>query len=164
MGAKPQRLGGSRQVLAGLGAGFVGTVAMTMAMVAMHRRLPAEQRGPLPPYHVSMAAVQCLGIKRFMSQNARFATTMTLHFGYGTLVGALYIPFARLVAGPYPLNGMAFGVLIWVGSYMGWLPMSGLISPATRHPGARNLLMIAAHLVWGHTIAVASQRLLARCR
>jgi uncharacterized membrane protein YagU involved in acid resistance len=146
-------------------AGFLGTAAMTVVMVAMHRRLPPGQRGPLPPYHISMAAAQRLGIKRRMTQDTRFATTLALHFGYGSAIGALYVPFTRLVPSSYPINGMVFGMLVWAGSYLGWLPMAGLISSATRHPAARNRLMIAAHLVWGQVIAVISQSLLrTRCR
>ena len=95
-----------------------------------------------------------------MTQDARFATTMILHFGYGSVIGALYIPFARLAPGLRPLNGMVFGLLVWAGSYLGWLPMTGLISPATRHPADRNRLMIAAHLAWGQVIALTSQGLL----
>jgi uncharacterized membrane protein YagU involved in acid resistance len=145
---------GLRPLFAGMTAGFLGTAAMTVAMVAMHRRLPPGQRGPLPPYHISMAAAQRVGVKRHMTQDARFATTMILHFAYGSVVGAFYVPFARLMApGSYPFDGLAFGMLVWTGSYMGWLPVAGLISPATRHPAARNALMIVAHFVWGGVIA-----------
>ena len=151
---------GLRPLIAGLTAGFLGTAAMTVAMVAMHRRLPSGQRGPLPPYHISMAAAQRVGVKRRMTQDARFATTMILHFGYGSVVGALYIPFTRLVPCPRPVKGMVYGMLVWAGSYLGCLPMTGLMSPATRLPGARNRLMIAAHLVWGQVIALTSQALL----
>lgn len=149
-----------RRLSAGLTAGFLGTAAMTAAMVAMHRRLPPGQRGPLPPYHISMAAAQRVGVKRRLTQDARFATTMILHFGYGSVVGALYIPFARLVPCLRPVSGMVYGILVWAGSYVGWLPVTGLMSVATRHPAARNRLMIAAHLVWGQVIALTTQALL----
>ena len=151
---------GLRPLFAGLMAGFLGTAAMTVAMVAMHRRLPPGQRGPLPPYHISMAAAQRVGVKRRMTRNARFATTMILHFGYGSVIGSLYIPFTRFVSGLRPVKGMVYGMLVWAGSYLGWLPMTGLMSPATRHPAARNRLMIAAHLVWGQVIALTSRALL----
>jgi uncharacterized membrane protein YagU involved in acid resistance len=135
-------------------AGFVGTAVMTVAMAAMRRCLPAEQQGPLPPRQISMAAAKRVGVKDRMDEQTRFSTTMALHFGYGTVVGALYAPLADTVPGCSPFKGMAFGVLVWTGSYLGWLPMSGLLSSATRHPAARNVLMIAAHLVWGSVIAM----------
>jgi uncharacterized membrane protein YagU involved in acid resistance len=152
--------GGSHQLGLGLIAGFLGTAAMTVAMVALHRRLPPEQQGPLPPYHISMAVAKRVGIKRHLSPHSRFATTLGLHFAYGSAVGSLYLPSARLLPGPYPLKGLLFGGLVWSGSYLGWLPMTGLLSPATRHPAGRNGLMIAAHLVWGSVIAFVSQRFL----
>ena len=150
--------GRSHQLGLGLIAGFLGTAAMTVAMVALHRRLPPEQQGPLPPYHISMAVAERVGIKRYLSPNSRFATTLALHFAYGSAVGSLYFPFARLLPGPYPLKGLLFGGLVWTGSYLGWLPVTGLLTPATRHPAGRNCLMIAVHLVWGSVIALAIQR------
>ena len=142
-----------KDVSTALFAGFVGTIAMTIAMKALHRRLPPEQQSPLPPRQVSMAIAERVGMKDYMDETSRWRTTMALHFGYGTAVGALYAPFADLAPGPYPLKGMAFGVLVWAGIYLGWLPMSGLLSSAVRHPAPRNALMIAAHLVWGTVIA-----------
>ncbi len=134
-------------------AGLMGTVVMTVAMTLMHRRLPPEQRAPLPPRHITMAAAERIGVRDRMDEDSRFGTTMALHFTYGTIVGALYMPLAAEAPGPPPLKGMAFGVLVWVLSYLGWLPMTGLLSSAARHPAERNGLMITAHLVWGAVIA-----------
>jgi uncharacterized membrane protein YagU involved in acid resistance len=46
-------------------------------------------------------------------------------------------------------TGATFGLGVWVASYLGLMPMLGILRPATRHPARRNALMIAAHLVWG---------------
>jgi putative membrane protein len=48
---------------------------------------------------------------------------------------------------------MLFGGLVWIVSYLGWLPMTGFLSSALRHPAERNELMITAHLIWGAVIA-----------
>ena len=100
-----------------------------------------------------MAAAKRAGMKDQLNEESRLGTTMALHFGYGTTVGALYTPLADLALAPYALKGMAFGVLVWGVSYLGWLPMTGLLSSATRNPAPRNALMIAAHLIWGTVIA-----------
>ncbi|HAE50229.1 MAG: hypothetical protein CMO30_07955 [Tistrella sp.] len=42
---------------------------------------------------------------------------------------------------------------MWAASYLGWIPAARILKPATRHPWRRNLLMIAAHLVWGASLA-----------
>jgi hypothetical protein len=44
------------------------------------------------------------------------------------------------------------------------MPALGLLSPATEHPGRRNALMIAAHLVWGSATGIIFDRLQRRAR
>jgi hypothetical protein len=51
------------------------------------------------------------------------------------------------------------GVAIWAGSYLGWLPTVGILTPATRHPWRRNLLMIVAHVIWGVALGEGLQKL-----
>ena len=50
---------------------------------------------------------------------------------------------------PKYLAGISYGLLIWAGSYQGWLPLVGLHKPATKITPKRNALMIGAHVVWG---------------
>jgi putative membrane protein len=57
------------------------------------------------------------------------------------------------------VKGIGFGLLVWAGSYLGLLPALGLLSPATQHAPQRNLLMIAAHLVWGAVLGAVTDRL-----
>ena len=59
--------------------------------------------------------------------------------------------------------GSMAGVAVWAASYFGWIPAMGVLSPAHRHPPARNALMIAAHLVWG-AVTAASYRELGAAR
>ena len=60
--------------------------------------------------------------------------------------------------------GSGAGVAVWAASYFGWIPAMGLLSPAHRHPPARNALMIAAHLVWGAVTAASYRELVAARR
>jgi hypothetical protein len=92
---------------------FLGTAAMTLAMVVMHRALPRSQQKPLPPYHISMNMAEWLGLRNWLDEEQRFATTMLLHFGYGTIVGSLYAPFGHIIAGWSIFKGMVFGY--WCG-------------------------------------------------
>ncbi len=75
---------------------------------------------------------------------------MLAHFAYGALAGAVY---ARTLGRPTSSGGAIYGLLVWIASYLGWIPASGLLKPATGHPPRRNALMIAAHLVWGTVLA-----------
>ena len=48
---------------------------------------------------------------------------------------------------------MVYGLGVWAMSYLGWIPAVRILTPAHRHPLRRNLLMIAAHIVWGLTLS-----------
>ena len=52
---------GSRLLIGGI-AGFVGTLAMTSAMVRGHRRLPAEDRYPLTPREIVDSTLDKAGV------------------------------------------------------------------------------------------------------
>jgi uncharacterized membrane protein YagU involved in acid resistance len=122
---------------------------MTVAMAAMFPALPRRQRYPLPPRQITMSLAGKAGVARHLNESQRQAVTFVAHFAYGAAMGALYAPLAARIAGPPLLKGPAFGIAVWAGSYLGWLPATNTLSPATRHAAARNALMITAHLVWG---------------
>jgi uncharacterized membrane protein YagU involved in acid resistance len=133
----------------GLFAGFIATVPMTLAMAALHRRLPPEERYPLPPEEITAKLAEEAGEEEHIGQPEHHAATLIAHFGYGTLMGGVYAPLAEKAPGPPVMSGMAYGMAVWAGSYLGLLPALGILKPATEHPPRRNALMIAAHLVWG---------------
>jgi putative membrane protein len=77
------------------------------------------------------------------------AATWISHFGYGAATGALYGALApALPVGPLA-GGVLWGLLVWSGSYLGWLPAAGIRASSTRQPPRREALMIAAHVVFG---------------
>lgn len=139
----------SGRLVIGAIAGFVGTMAMTSAMRRLHARLPAEERYPLTPREIIDSAVAP------PDETARDLTAAS-HFAYGAACGAL---IAAAEPRPSPIAGAAAGVGVWLASYLGWIPAVGLLKPATRHPGRRNLLMIGVHLVWGWSTAKAMREL-----
>jgi uncharacterized membrane protein YagU involved in acid resistance len=125
---------------------------MTAAMVAMHRKLPAHQKYPLPPRRITMAVAKKLGAKKHLDEQHRTGLTLLAHFGYGATMGALFgLVAPRHLSRSIPA-GIGYGLLVWAGSYLGLLPAMDLHRPATREPDERNGLMIAAHVVWGATI------------
>lgn len=144
----------NRLLLGGL-AGIAGTFAMTTAMRAMHRRLPPAERYPLPPREIIEGATPDT-VKHAVGEQGRRDTTLAAHFGYGAATGALYAfvePRSRIVA------GAAYGVLVWTVSYFGIMPGLRILRPAHDHPLLRNSLMVAAHVVWGGTMALALREL-----
>ena len=139
----------TNRILLGALAGIAATCAMTAAARAMHRRLPAAERYSLPPREIVESGLP-VATKRSLDQHGRQTATVAAHFGYGAVTGALYAFLGRRGS---ILSGAAYGFLVWVVSYFGIMPGLRILRPAHDHPGRRNALMIAAHLVWGSTLA-----------
>jgi uncharacterized membrane protein YagU involved in acid resistance len=138
-------------------AGTVATAPMSLVMLWWQRRLPPHESYALPPRQitaqVTKRAARRLALPKPGKPQQQVFTVLG-HFAYGAGAGALYPALsARLRCHPL-FKGAAFGLLVWLGSYLGWLPASGLMSSARHHPARRNALMIVAHLVWGITLAM----------
>jgi uncharacterized membrane protein YagU involved in acid resistance len=139
-------------------AGFAATVPMTAVMWALDRRWrPTELR--LPPEQIARSLVRRTGLRRFLNEPGKEATSWMSHFGYGTATGAAYpISFER-----FPIRnavkGPLYGALVWAISYLGWLPALGIMPPARRQSLWRNVALVGSHLVWGLTCAAVFERL-----
>jgi hypothetical protein len=138
----------------GAAAGAAATVPMTWAMETLHRLLPPHERYPLPPREISDRVTEEAGVRQQMDEREQFWLALASHVGYGTAAGAVYAPLARACPGSSVVKGVAYGLAVWAGSYLGLLPALGILSPATRHPVRRTALMIAAHVVWGSALGV----------
>jgi uncharacterized membrane protein YagU involved in acid resistance len=139
------------RIISGALAGLAATVPMTLAMKLMHEQLPPEEKYPLPPRQVAEGLAEVAGVNEQMDEDDREAATWVSHFAYGAACGAAYGALSRGVGRHAALAGAGFGVAVWAGSYLGWLPAAGILSPATEHPPRRTALMITAHIVWGVT-------------
>ncbi len=123
-------------------AGLTATMAMTAFMRRAHRYLPVDEQYPLPPREIVDRTIDVE-----QEDTARTAT-MLAHFGFGGVAGLLYaLPPVNRV------GGASYGLGVWAASYLGWLPAFRILTPATDHPAKRNLLMLAAHVVWGLALA-----------
>lgn len=141
-------------------AGALATFPMTLFMLATQRFLPKRQQYDLPPEIITKDLARKAHIKPFLSKRQILVATLFSHFGYGSAMGVLYrllLPRPLLKKqNPFfaPVPGLLFGLVIWAGSYLGLLPLLGMSISGQREPGRRNLLMIAAHEVWGATLGV----------
>lgn len=132
-------------------AGFVATLPMSIAMRKLHGSLPDRERYPAPPRELIDSTTD----EAVPEEPAR-DLTIAAHHLYGAATGALV---AAAVPRAGPVAGAAAGVAVWTGSYLGWIPTVGLLRPATDHPGRRNAMMLAAHLVWGAATALTFREL-----
>lgn len=146
----------SRKIIHGAGAGLVATLPMTLFMRSAWKRLPASEQYSLPPRWITRKVISPRRFRK-LGKGKQTALTLLLHFLFGAAVGSLY----GMVEGNIPLRGLVKGLLagvaVWIVSYLGWLPAFGILPPATEHPWRRNLLMIAAHLIWGLTLGALAR-------
>jgi hypothetical protein len=151
-----------KDVAAGALAGCVATFPMTVAMEALHRRLPQGERYPLPPRQITERIVAQASVRPYLDRDDRLALSLLSHFAYGSAAGVAYTALVRGAVVRGPLAGAAFGAGVWAASYLGLLPALGILNPATRHPPRRTGVMIAAHLVWGLALGGLTEILLPR--
>jgi hypothetical protein len=148
--------GESPRLAKGALAGLIATVPMTLFMLACHRNLPPAQRYPLPPSLIAKRSFGGIALPGKPAPMPNLAATLASHFGFGAATGALFAAAPASLQREYPVGtGIAYGLCVWAASYLGWVPVLGLMPPATRQPTARNAMMIAAHVVWGATLGVA---------
>jgi uncharacterized membrane protein YagU involved in acid resistance len=143
------------RMLTGAAAGTLATIPMSAVMLAWHRRLPRTKRDPVPPAQIVNELAKSLGIHHQTTHDQRLRAAVVAHFGYGSAMGALY----GLTADPKSAStalptGIAFGLGVWAGSYLGLLPAAGLYRSATEEPAERNQMMIAAHIAWGASLGL----------
>lgn len=139
-------------------AGFVATLPMSAFMWGARELLPQSEQYSLPPHQLVAKLAKSVGIAEAASGPDHNLVTIAAHFGYGATAGALYTALPSQILPSPILRGTIFGLLVWAGSYLGLLPALGILSPATQHPVGRNALMIAAHIVWGSTLGILTNR------
>jgi uncharacterized membrane protein YagU involved in acid resistance len=149
------------KLLKGAIAGFVATAPMSFSMLIGWRLLPKHEKYHLPPRLITEEITERVGIEDQLCENELIGLTIFSHFSYGALFGAVYALFDQKLPVDSSLKGVLSGVALWAGSYLGWLPAMGILTPATRHPWRRNLLMIIAHMIWGLTLGEMTRKLTA---
>ncbi len=149
----------NKLLLLGALAGLTATVPMTIAMKLMHEQLPEREQYPLPPRLIIEELADAADVEKDLSEKAKTNLSYAGHFAYGAAVGVVYGTLISQIAKPNAANGAAYGLAIWAGSYLGWLPAMHILTPATEHPARRNALMIASHVVYGAVLGETVQRL-----
>ncbi len=143
----------AEKVMRGAAAGLLATVPMTVFMRAAWRLLPRREQYPLPPRLITRKVVNEKEPERLT------VLTYLFHFLFGAAAGAFYAVIEDKVHLRSSAKGILMGLAVWTGSYLGWIPLMGILPPATKHPLRRNVLMIAAHVIWGFALGRLTRNL-----
>lgn len=146
-----------RALLKGALSGFVATLPMTIFMLATQRFLPKRQQYELPPEMITKDLAHRAHIRHHLNKQLILGATTASHFGYGAAMGAAFGPLQKRVPLPTIAQGVLYGLLVWAASYLGLLPLLGISASGHKEPLRRNLMMIAAHVVWGASMGVAAR-------
>lgn len=151
---------------AGAAAGLIASVPMAAVMMGLNRALPgrgrsaAEPYRPLPPKEITLEVAERAGMEEVVRPGRHWgAATWLGHLGYGAATASVYPMLAGRLDAPNVIRGMLFAMLVWAGSYLGWLPALGVLPPATHQTRRRNAVMILSHLSWGSLTALLSDYL-----
>ena len=81
------------------------------------------------------------------------ARWVAAHLGFGAGAGIAYALGRSLFPRSRVLSGLAFGGAVWGISYVGLMPALGLYPAPDEDDPSRTAVMIAAHAVYGVTLA-----------
>jgi uncharacterized membrane protein YagU involved in acid resistance len=141
------------KLLQGAIAGLIAILPMTLFMRSDWKQLPAVEQYGLPPRQITQEVVSPRQFWR-MKPGQQTLLTLMFHFLFGAAVGSIFGMVEQKIPMQNILKGSLAGLVIWVGSYLGWIPALGILPPAAEHPWRRNVMMIVAHLIWGMALGV----------
>jgi hypothetical protein len=136
-------------------AGLVATAPMTVAIGA--GRALGWLRTP-PPAQITETVAERAGEDPDAGSPEFQAAWMAVHLGYGAACGLLYAAARPLLPRSEIAAGLLFGGAVWGVSYLGVLPGLDLFPPAEHDSRQRQAVMIAAHAVYGTSLARVERR------
>jgi len=150
-----------RLVAIGSASGVAATAVMSCVMVGARE---AGLMSEIPPHEMASRAVDRTPAGDETGGEERRALGWLSHFAFGAAAGALYAPLRSVVRtpGPAALHGAGYALVIWLVSYMGWIPSLGLMPRADRDEPGRQPAMVVAHLVFGAVLGALVQSRLPR--
>lgn len=132
-------------------SGLAATGTMTGAMFA-EKEMGVLQR--VAPKTITARAAQKVGLAgETMVEGAFTPTWLAAHLGYGTSCGIVFSLIRPVLPRNGILAGALYGVALWAISYLGIMPALGLYPYPTRTSTGQTVGMIAAHEVYGVTLA-----------
>lgn len=136
--------------------GVAGLLATGSHTAVMYAGKAAGLMGTPPPKQITHRAHEKAGGNPEERSAETFnAAWLASHAGFGAACGVGYSLLRPLIPGPSAIKGLLFGLAIWGTSYLKVLPALGLYPPPEGDSPSRTAVMVAAHLVYGETLAQA---------
>jgi XapX domain-containing protein len=138
-------------------AALDGTVAGAGATTLMTGFMKGSQwvgyyRDEIPPEKVTKGILRQAGAGSAVDEEHEQNLLATIgHWGFGMAAGALFGVLHTILRLPIPapVHGTIFGLLVWLVSYMGWIPAANLIPPPTQQQREKARMPFYAHIVFG---------------
>lgn len=138
-----------RAMAAGALGGIVGTTAMTLGVAAAQK---VGLLGKMPPKKITRAMLHALDVHP--DRRTTNVLSGIAHYGFGATMGALFGAVHQRTRdlAPAPLQGTAFGFLVWAAAYVVAIPALGIMPPPSLDRPGRPSSMIVGHLIYGATL------------
>ncbi len=137
-------------------AGIVATGFMT-PVIAAGRALGLLWTPP--PAQITENLAERAGVNPDEDHGAFQLVWLAAHGGYGVACGAAYVAARPILPRSTAVAGLFFGGAVWAASYIALMPALNLYPPPQDDSRSRLAVMLAAHAVFGLSLAEAERRL-----
>jgi uncharacterized membrane protein YagU involved in acid resistance len=140
-----------RVAFRGLAAGIFGTALMTLVFILLDRAPRGRETiAPSDPERLIYRAGAKAGARSIAySPEQRGEAATIAHFGYGGAWGALYALASLFLPRGAVIGGTVFGVLVWIVSFVGFLPAIRQLPPPWQDSPRQVAASLASHLAYG---------------
>ena len=131
-------------------AGLAATVPMTAVIGA--GRVAGLMATP-PPVEITENVAELAGEDPDRASPEFQAAWLAAHVGYGAACGVIFAAIRPVLPRSDLAAGLLFGAAVWGVSYISLMPSLNLYPPAQDDSNQRKAVMIAAHAVFGASLA-----------
>ncbi len=137
-------------------AGLAATVPMTVVIGAGRA---AGHVGTPPPVEITENVAEQAGEQPDRQSPEFQAAWLAAHAGYGAACGVIFAAIRPVLPRSDLVAGLLFGGAVWGVSYVSLMPSLNLYPSAQDDSNQRQVVMIAAHAVFGTALASIERQL-----